>query len=82
MIKLKVFKNDETVIEHDACKILAYINDFNDIAILKSMNWETTGKKDFLTGKTGGWIAIIAEPLSEADADQAINEYKDLGYYI
>ena len=76
MVQIKMQQKDGTSKEYPACKILAEINDTEDIATLIAMKWGSTGKKDFLTGKQSSMCCIIAEPLTEKEADLAMIEYK------
>lgn len=66
--------------EYPAYKVLSHVNETEDIASLKEMNWSTDeGKILFLTGHTSAIEVDIAEPLSEEEAVQAIDEYNE--YY-
>lgn len=78
MIQVKCYTVDGNVKSFDAARILAHINDTAFIKDLVSMNWNTTGKKDFLTGKTTAIDAELAEYLSEEEAEQAIAEYVNM----
>jgi hypothetical protein len=78
MQKVKMQMKDGTVQEFEACQILKEINDCEDLTILIAMEWGSTGKSDFLTGKTGSTVATIAEPLTKQEAEQAIKEYNEL----
>jgi hypothetical protein len=80
MIKIKMkMTGDLPDKEHDACKILEYINDVEDLVVLNSHHWDKReAKVDFLMGKTSYINAIIAEPLSKEDAEQATTEYYKL----
>ena len=82
MQKIKMEKQDGSIGEYNACEVLKEINETEFFEVLRSINWSTTGKIDFLTGKIArGFPYTIAEPLTEAQAQIALSEYKNLlGY--
>lgn len=79
MQKIKMVMNDGSIQEKNACEVLGHLNDCSSIAEL-GQTWRTTGKKDFLMGKELAIHAEIAEPLTEEQADIALQEYRELGY--
>ncbi len=60
----------------NAVDILEHVNDQASIAELQAMNWANPkSKKDFLMGKNTSLQAEIAKPLTEEEADKALEEY-------
>jgi hypothetical protein len=81
MIKILMeMKGNEKPKYFNACQVLADLNNSGSLTELILMKWNENGKKDFLMGKTKALNYIIVKPLTEEQAEQAINEYKKLGY--
>ena len=64
---------------YDATRILTWLNEEASIEELRQIHWGGAGKKKFLMGEVNFAICAVAIPLSEAEAMQAIREYKELG---
>lgn len=75
MQKIKLWAKDGSVKEIEARTLLNEVNDCEGIATLQALNWQNGGKVDLLMGKSNGFMFDIAEPLSQAEAEQAVKEY-------
>lgn len=80
MQKIKMVQKDGSVGEYDAAMVLAHVNGGASIPELQGMKWRDGGKKALLMGKNNGLQVEVAEGLTEAEADQALKEYAELGY--
>jgi hypothetical protein len=80
MQQVKMLMSDGTTKEHDAWKILALVNNNEDLVLLQHMKWNTTGPVDFLTGKITSIVCEVVEPLTNEQAEQAVKEYQEQGY--
>ena len=65
---------------YDAHRILTWVNEQAPIEELQQVHWSGAGKKLFLMGEVQFSICVVAIPLSEAEAEQAVREYRELGY--
>jgi hypothetical protein len=81
MIQVAVYaKTEEGAKWMDACHVLALVEHDEFVVLLQNINWEGDGKKRFLMGQVKLAFCEIAIPLSEEAADQAIREYRMMGY--
>lgn len=66
------------IITYPAARVLAHVNANESIPSLNAMEWnKDQAKIDFLMGKGDAIYAHVAKPLTEAQALQALKEYKD-----
>lgn len=78
MIQIEMEKEGGGVITYPAARVLAHVNVNESIFSLNAMEWnKDRAKIDFLMGKSQAIYAHVAKPLTEAEALQALEEYKD-----
>jgi hypothetical protein len=81
MIQVAVYvKTEEGTKWMDACHVLALVEQNEFLVLLQKINWEGDGKKRFLMGQVKVAYCEIAFPLGEEEADQALGEYRMMGY--
>lgn len=80
MIKAKFRTRDGGIVERNAADILFEINQSASIPELIGMRWsKDEGKIDYLQGRIEPLIVNCPiEPLTDEDAKQAVQEYKEL----
>jgi hypothetical protein len=81
MVEIAVYMSGSTQPQrYDAAKILAWVNREAPVEELQKIHWAGVGKKKFLMGEVRFAMCAVAIELTEAEADEAIKEYKEMGY--